>query len=158
MHGNEPAGVLALQQVLGSLHASHLPFRGRFVGLAGNRAALARGCRYIDQDFNRLWSPERVRQLKRQERSADTGAEDAEQRELLEEIEAQLTRRHGPVVFLDLHTTSAAGQPFVVIGDTLLNRRFAFPPPGCGDPGPGRTAGGHAAELSERARPCRYRL
>ena len=126
MHGNEPAGVLALQQVLGSLHASNLPFRGRFVGLAGNRAALARGCRYIDQDFNRLWSPERVQQLKRQERSADTGAEDAEQRELLEELEAQLARRHGPVVFLDLHTTSAAGRPFVVIGDTLLNRRFAF--------------------------------
>lgn len=124
MHGNEPAGVFALQQVLQSLQASSFPFRGTFVGLAGNRAALAQGCRYIDEDFNRLWLPEHLQELK--QRSVAVSSEDTEQRELLAAIETQLAQRRGPVVFLDLHTTSAAGKPFVVIGDTLLNRRFAF--------------------------------
>lgn len=47
-------------------------------------------------------------------------------RELLEEIDAALARRRGPVIFLDLHTTSAAGTPFTIIADTLLNRRLAL--------------------------------
>lgn len=126
MHGNEPAGVLALQRALETLRSSRTPFRGRFVGLSGNRAALARGRRYIHQDLNRLWSAERVRRLRNGRNSVEANSETEEQRELLEALEAQLAQRRGPVVCLDLHTTSAAGTPFVVIGDTLLNRRFAF--------------------------------
>lgn len=126
MHGNEPAGVLALQRALETLRSSRTPFRGRFVGLSGNRAALARGRRYIHQDLNRLWSAERVRRLRNGRNSMEATSETEEQRELLEALEAQLAQRRGPVVCLDLHTTSAAGTPFVVIGDTLLNRRFAF--------------------------------
>ena len=126
MHGNEPAGVLALQRALETLRSSRTPFRGRFVGLSGNRAALARGRRYIHQDLNRLWSAERVRRLRNGRNSVEANSETEEQRELLEALEAHLAQRRGPVVCLDLHTTSAAGTPFVVIGDTLLNRRFAF--------------------------------
>lgn len=126
MHGNEPAGVLALQRALETLRSSRTPFRGRFVGLSGNRAALARGRRYIHQDLNRLWSAERVRRLRNGRNSVEATSETEEQRELLAALEAQLAQRRGPVVCLDLHTTSAAGTPFVVIGDTLLNRRFAF--------------------------------
>jgi len=126
MHGNEPAGVLALQQALQGLRTANVPFRGTLVGLAGNRAALARVCRYIDEDFNRAWSQERVRRLRSRDPSADTTSEEREQRELLACLDAHIAERRGPVVCLDLHTTSAAGTPFVVIGDTLLNRRFAF--------------------------------
>ncbi len=124
MHGNEPAGVVALQQVLHSLHARRLPFRGKLLALSGNRAALARGCRYIDEDFNRLWEPERIQEAGK--RRAEPTSEEQERRELLTAIETALAQRQGPAVFLDLHTTSAAGQPFVVIGDSLPNRRFAF--------------------------------
>ena len=126
MHGNEPAGALALQQVLLALQSVDVPFRGTLVGLSGNRAALARDCRYIDEDFNRAWSQERVRRLRDRRPSADATSEEREQRELLAALDAQLAQRQGPVVCLDLHTTSAEGTPFVVIGDTLLNRRFAF--------------------------------
>lgn len=126
MHGNEPAGVLALQQALQALRTANVPFRGTLVGLAGNRAALARVCRYIDEDFNRAWSQERVRRLRSRDPSADATSEEREQRELLACLDAHIAERRGPVVCLDLHTTSAAGTPFVVIGDTLLNRRFAF--------------------------------
>ena len=124
MHGNEPAGVFALQDVLRSLHSRRPSFRGKLLALTGNRAALARGCRYIDEDFNRLWGSERLEGENGQR--AEPTSEEQEQRELLATIETALAQRQGPAVFLDLHTTSAAGQPFVVIGDSLLNRRFAF--------------------------------
>ena len=123
MHGNEPAGVFALQQVLHSLHTRRLPFRGKLIALTGNRAALARGCRYIDEDFNRLWVSERLQGMR--ERCVEPTSEEQERRELLAVMEIALAQRQGPAVFLDLHTTSAEGQPFVVIGDSLPNRRFA---------------------------------
>ena len=123
MHGNEPAGVFALQDVLHNLHDRRPAFRGTLLALTGNRAALARGCRYIDEDFNRLWVAERLQEAR--ERHAELTSEEREQRELLTAIEAALAQRQGPAVFLDLHTTSAEGQPFVVIGDSLPNRRFA---------------------------------
>ena len=132
LHGNEPAGVFALQRVLQRLQSLSLPFRGKLVALAGNRAALARGCRYIKEDLNRLWLLERLQASREQEQTAETTEtmwEDKEQRELLAAIETHLEHQQGshrPVVFLDLHTTSAEGTPFVVIGDTLLNRHFAF--------------------------------
>ena len=126
MHGNEPAGAVALQRALEILRTHEVPFRGRFVGFAGNRAALARGCRYVDEDFNRAWSQERVHRVRAGVPSTDTTTEQREQRELLAYLDDQLAQRRGPVVCLDLHTTSAAGTPFVVIGDTLLNRRFGF--------------------------------
>ena len=130
MHGNEPAGVFALRRVLQRLQSLSLPFRGKLLALAGNRAALAQGSRYIQEDLNRLWLPERLQTLhKRIAEQADTAAatsEDREQHELLAAIDTHLEHHHGPVVFLDLHTTSADGTPFVVIGDTLPNRRFAF--------------------------------
>lgn len=124
MHGNEPAGVFALQDVLHSLRTRRLPFRGRLLALTGNCAALARGCRYIDEDFNRLWVSERLEGMGKP--CAEPTSEEQEQQELLAAIETALAQREGPAVFLDLHTTSAEGQPFVVIGDSLLNRRFAF--------------------------------
>ena len=38
---------------------------------------------------------------------------------------AAKARADQAVFFLDLHTTSAAGVPFALIGDTLAQRRFA---------------------------------
>jgi predicted deacylase len=126
MHGNEPAGVIAAQRVLQTLHTQQPPFRGEFVALAGNRTALAHRRRYLAEDFNRIWFPERLAAL-RQARSGEAlGPEEAEQRELLLVLETALARRRGPVIFLDLHTTSADGIPFTVISDTLLNRQLAL--------------------------------
>mgnify|MGYP000107882312 CR=1 FL=1 len=40
-------------------------------------------------------------------------------------------RARGPIHFVDLHTSSAPGPPFLTVGDTLRNRRFSrgFPLP-----------------------------
>jgi succinylglutamate desuccinylase len=52
--------------------------------------------------------------------------EDREQRELLTAVLAEIKTAPGPVHFVDLHTSSADGPPFVTVGDTLRNRAFAL--------------------------------
>ncbi len=128
IHGNEPAGILALQKVLSRLQAQQLPMRGTLVGLAGNLRALEAQTRFLDRDLNRLWLAERISQLDQLE---DGCAETLEQRELLETLRQLIRGHRGEVFFLDLHTSSAEGQPFACIGDTIRNRRFArrFPVP-----------------------------
>lgn len=128
LHGNEPAGGLAARRVLARLEREGLEINGRFVVLAGNLRALAAGIRFLDCDLNRQWTPERVAELQNQ---ALNDAEATEQRELLAAIREVANQSTGPVYFLDLHTTSAVGPPFVTVGDTLRNREFArsFPLP-----------------------------
>lgn len=125
IHGNEPAGVIAAQRVLEWLHTHQPPFRGELLALAGNRAALLNKTRYLAQDLNRVWSLERISAFRAGTWKEPAGPEDEEQRELLAAIDKALARRRGPVIFLDLHTTSAVGIPFTVIADTLLNRQLA---------------------------------
>jgi len=130
LHGNEPSGVTAYRRVLERLRKRQAPFRGRLVGLAGNLPALECGERFVDEDLNRIWQPPRIAQYAAtpwEERSIEA----REQARLLEQLDAEIARARGVVHFLDLHTSSAAGKPFVCIGDTLRNRNFAtrFPVP-----------------------------
>ena len=86
LHGNEPAGVRALEKVLVKLEPRGRLVSGEFVALAGNCAALAVGHRFMDRDLNRAWTPERIWRLCN--RGAVRGeAEDREQIELLDAIE-----------------------------------------------------------------------
>lgn len=125
IHGNEPAGVRALENVLRRLNETQPRFRGELIGLAGNRMALGRGVRYLDQDLNRMWMPHRVRALADEGSDAASTSEDFEQRELLGLIRRALDRKPELAVFLDLHTTSSDGAPFAIISDTIPNRRLA---------------------------------
>ncbi|HEX4946531.1 MAG TPA: succinylglutamate desuccinylase/aspartoacylase family protein [Blastocatellia bacterium] len=125
LHGNEPAGVRALQQVVQTLQATAPPLRGKFLALAGNLTALQRGTRFVERDLNRMWSPERVRALNAQTLPTPETVEETEQKELLAVIEAALNTNPKDVIFLDLHTTSSDGAPFALISDTLTNRKLA---------------------------------
>lgn len=123
VHGNEPAGALAICRVLRRLAKNSELVRGRVLGLCGNRRALARGVRFIDEDLNRRWRPDLVASV------ADAPVESLEteareQRELLD-ILAPLERM-GMLSILDLHTTSGRTAPFACFGDTLDNRRLAL--------------------------------
>lgn len=126
IHGNEPAGARALEQVFGELKAKGASLRGRFVGLRGNIAARERGERCIDVDLNRSWSAARIAGIReRVERGEGTiDSEENEQRELLTLLDPLLASAR-PIAFLDLHTSSGAGPPFATVGDTLRNRAFA---------------------------------
>lgn len=129
LHGNEPGGVLAAKQLMARLAELDLPIAGRIVALAGNVAALAAGRRYIDRDLNRGWSAAALAALR--ERAARQGrpdllVEDVQQLELLNRFEAALETATGPVVVVDLHTSSAGGSPFLCLADTIENRRLGF--------------------------------
>ncbi|MCB9916756.1 MAG: succinylglutamate desuccinylase/aspartoacylase family protein [Planctomycetes bacterium] len=122
LHGNEPAGVYAIRAVLAELERRALPLRGRVVGLAGNLGALRRGDRFLDRDLNRMWSATELAPGAPSDASRDA----AERAALHALVERALADAREPVVFLDLHSTSADGAPFSIIGDTLQNRRIAF--------------------------------
>ncbi|HKA90662.1 MAG TPA: succinylglutamate desuccinylase/aspartoacylase family protein [Haliangiales bacterium] len=127
VHGNEPAGVRAACRVVGDVpdRAIH----GEVVALAGNTRALAENKRYLVRDLNRQWSADRLADLDAGRVPDD--AESREARELRAALDAAVAAARGPVYFLDLHTTSAEGVPFGLIGDTQRHRAFAarFPLP-----------------------------
>lgn len=123
LHGNEPAGVLALRRVLDRLAAEALPLRGELWALSGNLRALAEDRRYLERDLNRRWSSE---ELSRLVNTGPDGPEDREQLELLELLAPLLLRAGPPVVFLDLHSTSGPATPFSCMADVLRNRGLAL--------------------------------
>jgi hypothetical protein len=118
-----------LRRVAEVIEREQLLRSGDFLALVGNVAAASARERYIDDDLNRLWSLGRVDSVKKGE-FADS-AEDKEQRDLLHALHSGFDSARGPVVFLDLHTTSGPGGPFCVFADTLRSRSFArrFPLP-----------------------------
>ncbi len=142
IHGNEPTGVIAIQQVLSELDASQIQLNGRVIGFAGNMRSLEKNARYASQDLNRVWNQDFLKRWKH--RSESLSAEPAfdevkEQHELFAELEPlirdpRFRPRKGEspkLFFADLHTTSSKSIPFIGINDQIDNRRFAkkFPAP-----------------------------
>lgn len=134
LHGNEPAGVAVLRTVLGRLREQGAAIRGEVIGLVGNVRALAARRRYLARDLNRLWTPARLQALIPSDgwsMPTTDGAELAELTELSVELDRAIAEARGPVHVIDLHTTSAPGIPFGVIGGTPAHGAFAaqFPLP-----------------------------
>jgi predicted deacylase len=130
LHGNETAGIIALQRILAALWSREAHLSGELLALRGNRRALARNRRFLRRDLNRLWTPERIEEVRRAggRRRSDGGAgtgEEAEQLELLLALENATACARGEVFFLDLHTTSGPGAPFTTVTDSALNQAFA---------------------------------
>lgn len=129
-HGNEPAGVLALQRIARQLEADADGLDGWFLGLAGNLQALRNRRRFLRNDLNRAWTPVRLERVRAG--GAHLDAEDRELAEMDRELEAVLEdRRDLETAFVDLHTTSGPGPAWIVLDDALRNRQFAlgFPMP-----------------------------
>lgn len=129
LHGNEPAGVRASRAVFERLRDDSPEIRGEVLFLVGNRQALAAGCRFVERDLNRIWTPERIRRLRKAGADLDGCPEDREQHALLGFLEEALRKAEGEACLLDLHTSSADGRPFLTVGDTLRNRAFSSPFP-----------------------------
>ena len=120
MHGNEPAGVFALQRVIDRIKNDGLSVRGTIWALQGNLHALKVGKRYLDIDLNRIWitkyndappPPSDTVEVKEREELS------MEFQEIMEEVDKE-------VFFFDLHTTSSFSIPFSSISDTLKNREI----------------------------------
>lgn len=118
IHGNEPAGVEALEQLFELLAEEPrlnpgFTFRGELLALRGNLPALRLGRRYVDIDLNRIWKPVI--------KGADHTYPTVEARELdgmLAAIENALDESAArELILIDLHTTTASGGVFAVTGD-----------------------------------------
>lgn len=123
VHGNEPAGLEAARRVLAELDPARV--RGRVVAVAGNITALDQRRRYVDRDLNRKWEPATIEALRRSGPSGRV-AEEHDQHELLTLFGELAEDAVGPMVFLDLHTTSGESPPFICVADTLANRELAM--------------------------------
>jgi len=130
IHGNEPAGIRALEIVFNLLDVEpqinpHFSFRGRLLGLRGNMQAIARGERFIERDLNRLWTRENIEWVRRQPRES-LQAEYRELHDLIDLIEREI-KEYKPERFflLDLHTTTAHGGIFSVVSDDPESVRIA---------------------------------
>lgn len=131
IHGNEPAGVLALQRVFEQLEADNVTVRGRVLGLAGNLPALKSNRRYISKDLNRIWNEqftERFRGNLVDESTTEQPISVSEYKDQCEifRIIHPLLDDDSTTYFFDLHTTSSNSVPFFGINDQLNNRNFAF--------------------------------
>ena len=123
IHGNEPSGVFALNEVLNELNESGITVNGNIYALAGNLWALERGERYDKKDLNRLWTTARMKKMADNNLPKDD--EDTKQQlEIYKELEKIVENDEGPFYFMDLHTTSSETAPFLTVNDSLLNRKF----------------------------------
>jgi len=126
IHGNEPAGVHALEDVFGKLVEDDI--NGTVYGFTGNLKALEANQRYLVEDLNRIWTKERLRDL---QTKTNLNEEEREQKELLYILNDILKSDPGPFYFIDIHTTSSKTLPFITINDAIINRNFSklFPVP-----------------------------
>ncbi len=109
VHGNEPSGVKALEKVFAELEKTKPTIKGTIVGVAGNKLALEKDQRFIEEDLNRTWKEESITNNKK-----DTH-EQREMHEIIEVLESfpesDFTKRY----FLDCHTTSSSSLPYVSV-------------------------------------------
>lgn len=125
LHGNEPAGVVALEQLFDLLAEEPkinpgFNFKGELLALRGNLAASAINQRFIDQDLNRIWDDHRIAQLRAD--SSQASSEEKELMELLDTIEIAIEEsKPETVIILDLHTTTAEGGIFTITGDDVAS-------------------------------------
>lgn len=123
LHGNEPAGATALEQIARHLVKATEKVAGRVYFLRGNSRALQESVRYIDSDLNRAWTSKNMAVV-----GSDEPMQTSEGRELTELdqlLDSILITAKSEVYVLDLHSTSATGPLFATVGDTLRNREFA---------------------------------
>lgn len=122
MHGNEPAGIQALELIFKMLEVEPITnpsfrFCGRFIGLRGNLQAIASDERFIEKDLNREWTIENVHRIRNTPPDL-LKYEDAEVYEILSLIEQEIaTYQPEKFVLLDLHTTTAFGGIFTIATD-----------------------------------------
>lgn len=132
IHGNEPAGLKALDLVFKMLEVEPITnpdfvFHGSIVGIAANMPALKAQQRYIDVDMNRIWLPEIIERVELADFDDLFISEEIELKKLIRTIKREIKlSKAEKVVFLDLHTTTAHGGIFSIVSDNPLIQQMAI--------------------------------
>lgn len=122
IHGNEPAGVLALETLFHLLEREptvnpDFTFAGFFLGLRGNTKALDQKVRFIDKDMNRLWGDDSLNRYF-EEPESKLCSEEQEAKEIIALVKREVAYYQPErIIFLDLHTTTAQGGIFAIPTD-----------------------------------------
>jgi succinylglutamate desuccinylase len=130
VHGNEIAGVHALQEVFALLEAeakskTTFRFEGTLLGILGNKQALEAGKRFIHRDLNRIWEPAEIERILHTRPEARE-AEDREAAEILSLVRETIQQNNpDALILLDLHTTSADGGVFCIPAGDPASLRLA---------------------------------
>lgn len=119
IHGNEPSGVVALQRVFKELHQSRPKIKGTLVGISGNRKALKKNVRYIDEDLNRIWTEENLK------RDMPESSEQIEMGHIIGALNRYQQKNYGKRYFLDCHTTSSESLPYISVQVVNDNEQWA---------------------------------
>lgn len=119
IHGNEPSGVIALKKVFKELEQTQPSIKGTFVGVSGNKKALEKNVRFIDEDLNRTWEPENIEGKKHRSH------EHTEMLEIIDVLNRYREKGFDKHYFLDCHTTSSESLPFVSVQDVNDNNEWA---------------------------------
>lgn len=130
MHGNEPAGIMAIKEVfrLLSIEKDFNPgfrYHGSFIGIHGNLQAIRKQKRFIDRDLNRMLLKEEVERITSTAEEL-RAPEDLECLDLIRTIEEE-KRKYKPSasLILDLHTTTADGGIFTIAADDHMSSKLA---------------------------------
>ena len=130
VHGNEPAGVKAMERLFGMLEREpHInpdfKFSGRLVGLRGNLRALKRGIRFIDKDLNRIWTDDTIDHMQHTP-AHEWCSEEWEINEILRTVNHHI-EAYSPdeFIMMDLHTTTAFGGIFSLATEKNQSMRIA---------------------------------
>ncbi len=125
IHGNEPAGVRALDYLFKMLEVEPITnpgfqFHGAIIGLIGNLKALELKKRFIDFDLNRIWLNEKKSIIGHEVH------ENLEKDEIIKTINQSLEEKpERQVIILDLHTTSSEGGIFAIPGPGNVSLEIA---------------------------------
>ena len=112
IHGNEPAGVKALNLMFKMLDVEPIrdpsfEYNGTLLGLIGNCQAYQLKQRFITRDLNRIWTDKNAKRILATDKN-QLKTEELELREILDLIHAELaSRNYSRLIVLDMHTTSS---------------------------------------------------
>lgn len=119
VHGNEPSGVKALENIFAELEKAKPHMEGVLLGIRGNSKALEENKRFLDEDLNRTWKKDNL------EKAEPSSHEQKEMREIIRVLQDYSEEKFPERYFVDCHTTSSASLPYISVQEVGRNDPFA---------------------------------
>lgn len=136
MHGNEPAGVKAIEYVAKMLDVEPIKnptfsYKGRFLGIIGNLKAFQENKRFLKKDLNRQFTKQIIDKVY-SSNELPLDPEEQEIKEIIDLVKSEIEEyKPSQLIILDLHTTSSFGGVFTICQNDpkIINVAYALHAP-----------------------------